>query len=417
MQLVTPTSVNVAANPRVPNPFYKIKGLNFPTTREIQQSFFEIQNMQMPFPLLDRFFPEKNTTATEIEMYIMRSDSNDGYLGMTFPHQTESGVRTFDLNSKVDLAKASWSPLSFKESKVWGEKNILELGRLVEDVSSSTILEQIAEFMVVMRRRMRTRKQWMAAQILNTGKITINKTDADNPNRLGYVIDYGVTDFELDMPVKFDDKSNGVSGLDPIEWAQAINRAGKYTGRKLVEMIVNSNFVEYLTDNTYMQNYIDWERGQLTTMAQTAPRAMYRQMVLELFTRLTGVIVTMEDSTYEDDSHQAHYWVPDGSAILLYGNTGPLGNFVNTAHIQGGNSTDGGITISTGEYMFTSDNTKSVNPRYEIVGGFNGLPQLTGYDMRDFGFHRLKHVTFGRNASNFNAPLPKRTDIGAALPA
>lgn len=416
MKIVNSTDVSKAANRRVPTPFYKLKTMRFPTTREIQEAFVEIQSVvaDMPAPLMDRFFPQKDLLATEVEMYVMRQDSK-GYVGMTFPTTPEADLRTFDIKSRVDLAKASWSPINFKETKAWGEIEMLELGRLVEDVQTSQFNGQIAEFMAIMTKRMRTRKEWMCWNLLKNGKLILDTSTPDNPNRLKYEIDYGVTDHVLDMPVKFDDKDgSGKSLLDPMEWVISINRAAKFTGRKLVEIIVNSNFVEYLADNTFVRTLIDYDRGATTLELVNPPRSFYRERALDTFKRYCGgLTVTFNDDTYEDATGQSHYYFEDGQALLLYGNSGALGNFVNTAHVMGAGA-DGSIQVGTGEYMFAHDNTKTIKPTYEVVCGFNGLPQLTGYDPIDFGYHRFKWTTFARNTQQ-NPALPKRPDISGPL--
>lgn len=208
---------------------------------------------------------------------------------------------------------------------------------------------------------------------------------------------------------------HGLELLDPTEWITQINRAAKFTGRKIVKLISNSNFVEYLTDNTFMRTIVDYERGLTTLEVVHPPRSLYRGRVLEAFTRLTGIQVEFDDSVYEDDAGQQHYWFGDGEALLLYGNAGPVGAFVNTAHVMPG-AGDGTISIGTGEYLYAVDKTKEVKPNFEIISGFSGMPQLSGYDLIDFGYHRFKWVKFGKNALQY-PELPTRPDIGAPLPA
>lgn len=413
MRLVESTQTRALANPRIAQPFLKLKKMRFPTTREVESSWVEIQGDTTQTPnIIDRLFPESNTLASEIEMYVVRHDAK-GYVGMTFPHQLETEVRTFDRGAKVDIAKASWSPIHFKESKAWGERQMLEMGKLIEDVQTTQINGEIAEFMAVMRQRIKARKTWMKWNVLKNGAILLDRTSADNPDRLKYNIDYGVTDLVLDMPVKFDDKDgSGNSLLDPVQWLLDMNRAATFTRRKVVKIVVNSNFVDYLTDNTFIRTMIDYERGATTLEAVKPPRALYRANALDTFTRLSGVSVEFCDDIYEDEAGQQHYWFEDGQALLLY-TDGPLGNFVNTAHVMPG-AGDGTIKIGTGEYLYAIDRTRDVKPTFEIISGFSGLPQLKGYDPIDFSYTKFKWVQFGRNPVQ-NPPLPKRPDIGAAL--
>lgn len=411
--LITPGEVSKIADPRISAPFYKKATVRFPTTREIETAIMQVQHLNQPFPLRDRFFPDASTFATEIDMYLTRVD-NATEVGMTFVHQYETDVRTVDFTQHADIAKASWSPISFKESKVWGEREMLELGRLSDNVAQSTAIGQIAEFLVRLRNRMENRKRWMCAQVLLTGKLMINQNDQDNPNRLRYNINYGMTDFELGMPIKFDSRGGDTkSVLDPIDWAIKYNRALQFfPGRKLVEMIVNSSFIEYLADNDFMREYVDLERGA-TTLEKFGPmRPFYRERVLEIFKRLTGLQVTVIDDVYEDETGQAKYWIPNGEATLIFGNTGPLGHFVHTAHLHAG-SGDGNVRIGTGEFMWTNDMSKTSKPRYEIIAGFNGMPRIEGYDTRDYGFYRVKHLTYAAAplGAGLIAPLPKALDI------
>lgn len=416
MRLVESSATRAVANPRLAQPFLKLKNMRFPTTREIQTAFLEIQDdTTQELSILDTLFPETNTLATEIEMYVARHDAK-GYVGMTFPHQLETEVRTFDRGAKMDIAKASWAPIHFKEAKVWGERQMLEMGKLIEEVQTTQINGEIAEFMAVMQRRRRARKQWMKWSVLRTGKIEFNRATPDNPDKLKYVIDYGVTDLELDMPIKIDDKDGGGNSLlDPTEWILSINRAAKFTGKRIVKIVTNSNFTDYLTDNSHIRTAIDWDRGATTLEAVRPPRSLYRDQALNMFTRLTGVTVEFNDQVYEDDAGQQHYYFPDGEALLLYGSDGPVGNFVHTAHIAPG-AGDGRINISTGEYMYAVDRTKDVKPTYEVISGFSGLPQLKGYDPVTFEYDRFKWVKYGR-AEVQNPPLPKRPDIGGPIEA
>lgn len=409
MKLVESSQLNALANPRIAQPFLKLKKLRFPTTREVESSWVELQGDTTQTPgIIDRLFPETQTLASSIEMYVAHSDAR-GNVGMTFPHQLETEVRTFDTGARVDIAKASWSPIHFKESKAWGERQMLEMGKLIEDVQTTQINGEIAEFMAIMRQRIKARKTWMKWNVLKNGAIILDTKSADNPDRLRYNIDYGVTDRELEMPVKLDDKgADGQSLIDPVDWIVQMNRAATFTKRKVLKIVVNSNFVEYLTDNSFIRTMIDWERGATTLEANNPPRALYRQAALGVFTRLTGIQVEFCDDIYEDESRQQHYWFEDGEALILYDN-GPLGNFVNTAHVMPG-AGDGTIKIGTGEYLYAVDRTRDVKPTFELISGFSGMPQLKGYDPIDFSYTKFKWVRFGRDPIQ-NPPLPKAPTI------
>ena len=203
---------------------------------------------------MDRLFPEDSTFASELELYLLRTQDAE-QTGMTFVHQIGANSLPVEARvAKVDLAKATWSPLAFKESRVWDEKEILYLGRLADEVRAGVINEQIAESIAWLMARMRNRRRWLAWQVMRTGKIEIAPNDPYNPNGLKYTIDYGVTDIQPPLPVKFDAKdSNGNSLVDPIQYFRDLIHASTYFPEKRpVAIIVGPGFDEVLADNTFI---------------------------------------------------------------------------------------------------------------------------------------------------------------------
>lgn len=410
MKLITAQTARDVNNSRVTEPFIKPKFLRFPTTKEVETAFLEISDQyDMPMPLVDRFFPESNTLATSIEMFLTRV-APDQEIRMTFPHLLDTEVRTFETNSSVDIARASWSPIEFEWGKAWGAKQMLEMGRLDTQIAQSQFNGEVGDALIRMKKGNANRKDWMCWNVLRNGKIIIDRATPDNPDKLVYNIDYGVTDHVMDLPIKWDDKDgSGKSLVDPVESLLAYNRAQKFTGRRIVELVVNSNFVEYLTDNTFIRTSIDWDRGATTFEATAAPRSLYRERALGVFTRLTGITVTTEDSTFVDPAtSQVSYYFPDGEALILIGSSGPLGTFENTAHLMSADA-QGNVSIGTGEYVRVQNNMNAVKPNFGVFGGFNGLPRLDGYDPLDFGLHKFKWMKFARNSVQ-NPALPVRVD-------
>lgn len=369
-------------------------GFRFPTTKEIEQAVAEVtDSLNQRNALLDRYFPEDSTFAHELEMYLLRSQMGEN-AGMTLVHQVGSNALPVDVRaSKVDLARASWSPLAFKESRTWDEKEMLYLGRLTEEVQSSEINAQIADFLVWLMERMRNRRDWMIWQLMTTGQIVIDGATAGNPSGLTYTIDYGMTDIEIAMATKFDTKTADVSDLDPIQWFLDLKKAATYKPDEMpVKIITNSYFLEVLADNTFIQYMVDYERGW-TAIEMRPPRAVYRAAALDVFQRYTGIPVEIYDGTYRDDAGAAKFWIPSGRMILINQNDGPLGKFMYTGHVAG--SSNGRVLLGTGPYVHVHDQTTGDPPFYKIIGGFHGLPQLTGYDPIDFEYHRIKFADFG----------------------
>jgi Phage major capsid protein E len=420
--IITGTEAGKRQNPAVPTPIYKKSTVRFPTTREIELAVAEINHeWDQAFPLVDRFFGVDTTFATSIEAYVTRIDKY-GRVGMTFPSNLETEARTFDFGQKVDMAKMYWSPARFKEGKRWGEREILEKGRLADDVAYPETLSEIADWYAVMKQRMQNRRLWLCQQVILTGKIQMTSASQDNPDRIAYNIDFGFTDFTVNLPIKFDQKNgSGISLQDPVQWALDYNKSQRYkSGRQLVEIITNSNFIEVLADNTHIRNYIHLMNAVQNTNAFDYPRAYYMDQALEVFKRYSKLEVTLVDDTYEDATGQAQYWMPDGQMILVLGNTGQIGKFVYTAHLHGGGGEN--INIGTGEFLFVNNQMKRANPYFELIGGFNGFPKIEGYELIDpdgdatkFGFHRIKRMTYTSAAIPGTVPLPKQIDVSVAL--
>lgn len=387
-------------------------GFRFPTTQEVEQAVAEITSeFDQRNSLIDRFFPTDSTFASELQMYVLRTQ-NGPERGMTMVHQIGANVLPTDVRvSRVDLSRASWSPLAFKESRTWDEKEMLYLGRLTEEVQKSEIDAQIADFLSWMIKRMVNRVDHLCWQVMRTGKIVIDNTDPNNGHGLRYDIDLGVTDMELPLPVKFDSKTGGKSDVDPIQYFLDLKKAATWNPEIMpVELIVNSTFVDVLADNTYIQYLVDYERGW-TAIEMRPPRAVYRDAALDVFKRYTGLQVTLEDGTYEDEEGNVHYWIPNGEMIVICKNTSPLGAFVYTAHVAG--SSNGRVLLGTGPYIHIQDETKGDPPFYKIIGGFHGMPQLRGYSVKDFSYNRLKWLKYAdaENVAGYQTPFPEPVTI------
>lgn len=400
-----PVNVNNVVG-RHKEPFIE-SGFRFPTTKEIQQIVAEITPdlFDNRNSLIDRYLPTDSTYAYELEMYILRSQTGESP-GMTFVHQLGSNALPIETRaSKLDLAKASWSPLVFKESRMWEEKEMLLLGRLTEEVQASQIDEQIAGTLDWLLKRMINRRDWMGWQVMRTGQIVIDDNDTYNPNGLTYTVDYQVTDMELTLANKFDevDGTTGKSLVDPIEYFLELKRAAQFKPEIMpVKLITNSGFIDVLTDNTYIQYLVDYERGW-TAIEMRPPRSVYRQAALELFQRYTALPVELYDGTYEDNDGNIQYWLPNGEMIVICQNDNPLGNFVYTGHIAG-MSGNGRVQIGTGPYIHVHDETKGDPPFYKLLAGFHGLPQLKGYRPQDFSYNRIKWLEYADDPSTSMEP-------------
>lgn len=396
-------------------------GFKFPTTKEVEQIVADVsESFTEDNKLIDRYFPQDTTYSTSIEMYMVRTRNSDDVEGMTLVHQVGSNILPVDTRgASFDLAKASWSPLAFAEDRTWDEKEMLYLGQLTEDVQQSVIDEEIANFVPRMYRRMTNRRHWMVWEIMRKGKIQIRPGDAYNPQGLTVDVDYFLTDMELPLPIKFDAKdADGKSLVDPIEYFNNLKRASEFRpDKKPVKLIVQSSFEEILTDNTFIQYYLDYERG-LNALQMRPPRAVYRAAALDLFKRYTGLAVELYDGKYKDDvTGELKYWIPHGEMVVICGNDGPIGTFLYTPYVAGADDR-GNIQYGTGPHIVVDnqvDNFKRGLPAFwRIAGRFHGLPRVEGYNPRDFSHHRIKWLRYAdpANTASWQPTYPSPVIIG-----
>lgn len=376
-------------------------GFKFPTTKEVEQIVTDLsESFSEPNALIDRYFPQDTTYSTSIEMYMVRTANNEEAEGMTFAFQVGSNIQPIDTQgASFDLAKASWSPLHFAEDRTWDEKEMLYLGQLTADVQESVIDEEIARVVPRIFRRMTNRRHWMVWEIMRKGKIQIAPGDPYNPSGLAYNIEYYLTDMELPLPVKFDAKDgDGKSRIDPVEYFNNLKRANEFTPWKVpVHLIVQSSFEEVLTDNTFIQYYIDYEAG-MSAMTLRPPRAVYKAKALDVFKRYTGLSVELYDGKYKNDlTGQLEYWLPHGEMICICGNNGPIGTFLYTPYVNGADA-NGNIQYGTGPHVIVQDNVdgfqRGEQAFWRIAGRFHGLPRVEGYNPRDFSHHRIKWLKY-----------------------
>ena len=278
-------------------------------------------------------------------------------------------------------------------------------------MQAGTINEQIAESVTWLMARMRNRRRWLSWQLMRTGKIVIQANDPYNPNGLKYTIDYGVTNINLPLPQKFDQKSGGVSVTDPIEYfRQLIKQATNFPDQRPVAIIVGPGFDEVLADNTFIQKYIQYDRGWVVdTNTVAPPREVYRQAAIDTFKRYTGLEVIVYDKTYRDENGQVRYWIPAGELIVLNQSTGPVGRFIYTAHVAG--QRNGRVVYATGPYMNVEDKLQGDPPYYSITAGFHGLPQLDGYNTETFSYHRFKWLQYATTVNSYLPPFPAKTEL------
>lgn len=389
-------------------------GFRFPTTKEVEQAVAEISDsFNKPNEIVDRYFPEDSTFASELEMYLLRTEAGD-QAGMTLVHQVGANVLPVDVRaSRVDLARASWSPLAFKESRTWDEKEMLYLGRLTEEVQKSEIDGQISDFLAWMIERMVNRRQWLTWQVMTTGSIVIDAATTGNPSQLAYNIDFGMTDMEITLATLFDSKTGTVSDVDPIDTFINLKKAATYAPEKMpYKIIVNSHFVDVLTDNTFIQYLADYEKGW-TAIEMRPPRAVYRAVALDIFQRYTGLQVEIYDGTYRDTAGNVQYWIPTGRMVIINQNDSSLGKFVYTAHVAG--SSNGKVLLGTGPYIHIDDQTTGDPPFYKVIGGFHALPQIKNYDPVSFENHRVKWMNYADPTATTNAyqsaPFPAKITL------
>lgn len=376
------------------------EGLRFPTRAEVEaileaiESDQDVRAREENYSLQKRYFPARNITGTEIEIYAL---DNGRDRGMTYFHTLGTEPRTISRASQLGAKKTTWRGAHFKEAAIWGEEEILEIASMAPQLRPVTIQTEVAEAIAEMRLRRTRRIEWLVAQVLTTGGITVTKDMPDNPERVSYSVDYMLHDKTITLTNKFDEKDvDGKSLTNPIKFFRDLMdtaRTGEYSQYVPREILVTSNFWKVLRENTlFWDTWFQYNAIETENVRERRPTWFYDDDFVKraFHTMVPGLTVTVNDTGYYDASGEFHLFIPNNHMTIIYGE-GPVGEFTFTGHVH---SEGGKIRIGTGPYTFVENRLKEANPWYGVFTGFHGLPRLKSYDPRTLSSHKLKFCTY-----------------------
>jgi len=378
------------------------EGLRFPTRAQVESIIEDLDTTNQGrtdisnYSLKNRYFPSRNILATELEMYAVQNQFD---YGMTYFHTLNTEPRTVARPDGLTVKKTTWRGAHFKEAARWGESEILEISSMAPGLRPVTIQSEVADALVAMRNRRLRREEWLVAQILTGGQITVAADDADNPEGVAYTVDFQLDTPEITLSTLWDDKS-GAGGTtpadaDPIKFFHDKKETLRLAGSpyRIREVIVTPNFVQVLRNNdVFWDTWYKYRNMETETMRERTPEYMYPdEMILNAFTQMTGVQVYVYDQGFFDATGTYVPFIPDNHMTIIYDGPGRFGEFTYTAHVH---SDSGNIRLGTGPYAFVNNQLKAPNPYYEIFHGFHGLPRLMDYDPKDLKNHRIEYLTY-----------------------
>ena len=380
------------------------EGLRFPTRAEVEAIIQDIETSEdmkakeSAYFLQSRYFPSRNIMGTEIEIYAMENGYDSG---MTYFHTLGTEPRTISRPEGLAAKKTTWRGAHFKEAAFWGEHEILEIASMAPQLRPVTIQTEIADAVAGMLLRQKRRIEWLAAQVLTTGGITVTKDLPDNPEGVAYTVDYMLYDPTITLTNKWDAKDqNGESLENPIKFFRDLDdeaRTGDYPQYRPREILVTSNFWKVLRENTlFWKTWYQYNAIPTEDVRERRPEWFYDdEFVARAFrTMVPNITVTVNDTGYREADGTFKQFIPDDHMTIIYGD-GPVGEFTFTAHVH----SDGGrVRIGTGPYSFVDNGLMKPNPYYSIVRGFHGLPRIKSYDPRTLKSHKLRFVKYATAA-------------------
>lgn len=378
--------------------YYILDGFRFPTTRDLQGIMVDMSkdNYWGNYRLKQTYFPDNSVLAHSIDMYASRQEEK----GMTYFHAMSSEPRLFTTKG-LEVFRTEWTGAPFKEAVRWGEEEITKLGSLKATVQSSKILEEVAEAIAYMDRRMKRRQEWLAAQILTTGTLTVTPDTADNPEKISYSVDYRLKDPEIVLTPeqKWDHKNaNGQYDADVVKFFHDLtmsrtenlgpynNKWNRYLPQKL---LMNQRTWRVLSMNKTVWDYFRAVSPNRQDTVDFIPMIMQSEFNA-VFKRFTGLDIEVYDEGYYDDNGAFVKFIPDGHVTIFNSGSSQFGEFTYTAHAHGGGEGKG-IIVGTGRFLKAEDMTHRANPYYQIHHGFHGLPRLLDYE-NDFYCYRLNFM-------------------------
>jgi len=368
--------------------YYILDGFRFPVTKELQGIVEDMSKADYwgNYRLKNTYFPDNSILSHSIDMYMSRKEER----GMTYFHAIASEPRLFTTKG-MEVYRTTWSGAYFKEVAKWGEEEITKLGELKENVQKSKILEEVADAIALMDRRMKRRLEWLAAQVLTTGTIRVTPDLADNPERLSYDVDFRLKDANITLlpTQKWDHKdADGNYDADIVKFFWDLiqartenigpgnNRWSQYLPEKL---LMNQFTFRILAQNKKIYEYLRLTAPNRQDTVDFNPMLMFNSFI-PTFKQFTGLDIEIYDEGYYDDNGDFQKFIPNGHVTMF--NRGPRGlaEFTYTAHAHGGGHGQG-IRVGTGRFLMAEDMTHKANPFYQVVHGFHGLPRLLDYDV------------------------------------
>lgn len=371
--------------------YYILDGFRFPVTKELGGMVEDMSKSDYwgNYRLKQTYFPDNAVLSHSIDMY---SNSREE-TGMTYFHAIASEPRMFTTKG-LEIFRTTWSGAYFKEAQKWGEEEITKLGELKESVQKSKILEEVASAVALMDRRMKRRLEWLAAQVITTGKIEVTSDLTDNPERVNYSVDFRLKDpwITLLPEQKWDHKdANGNYDADIVKFFWDLTQArtentgpynNKWSQYLPEKLLMNQYTFRILAQNKKIYDYMLQMSPNRQDTQDFTPFLMFNGFA-ETFKKFTGIEIEIYDEGYYEDVNGGlgafKKFIPNGHVTMF--NRGPrsLAEFTYTAHAHGGG--DGkGIRVGTGRFLLAEDMTHKANPYYQVVHGFHGLPRLLDYD-------------------------------------
>jgi hypothetical protein len=376
-------------------------GLRFPTQRQVEAILQDLDTDNQgrtdvsSYELVSTYFPTESILSTELEIYAVQNPFD---YGMTYFHTLSTEPRTVSRATDISVQKTTWSGAHFKEAARWGEAEILHLASMAPKLRPLTIQSEVSAAIVAMRDRRLRRMEWLAAQLLTTGKISVSKNLPDNPEGVSYEVDYMLDSPTITLAAQWDVKDgsgNTPDAADPIRFFHELKDNLRTSGQpyRVKEVIVGPEFVKVLRENTVFWD--TWYKYNLTdTTREKRPVYFYAdEFVVNAFKAMTGVDVRVYDKGYFDADGTYHSFIPYGHMTIVLDGPGQFGKFTFTAHVHT-DSESGNIRLGTGPYALVNNQLKRANPYYEIFHGFHGLPRLLDYNPKTLKCHRLKFVQY-----------------------
>lgn len=380
--------------------YYVLEGFRWPVTRDLQAIMEDMTKVDYDknWKLKNTYFPDNAVLAHSIDMYTSRAEEK----GMTYFHALATEPRLFT-HKGLEVQRVEWTGAYFKEAAKWGEEEITKLGSLKETVQKSKILEEVATAIVQMDKRMRRRQEWLAAQILTKGALTIDPTVADNPEGLSYKVDYRLAQSTITLTPqqKWNYESGGAGtgyDADVIKFffdlvqsrtANAAPHLDKWRRYLPTKLLMNQTTFRVLAMNKKVYEYLRLQSPNRQDTVAFSPMLMFGQFA-EIFKNFTGIDIEVYNEGYYDQAGTWQFFIPDGHVTIFNSGDTGLGEFTYTAHAHGGGEGKG-IVVGTGRFLMAEDMTHKAVPYYQVVHGFHGLPRLTDYE-NDFLNYRMQFM-------------------------